>query len=145
VTRGFGEAFRRSWYKGTFKLDYLLSEGLPGRVSSAIDSVAKHLVLPLRHKFLDYRRWFSGPLKPYVQDVLGSTNTFVSCTVGKNVVDRILRDQAGSSSEVSDINALLTLQLIDKCLLRAQQQQTGNKLTPMAAGAVAIYQRESAR
>ena len=145
VARGLGEAFRRGWYKGTFKLDYLLSEGLPGRVSSAIDSVAKHLVLPLRHKFLDYRRWFSSPLKPYVQDVLGSTNTFVSCIVGKKVVDRILRDQAGNSSEVSDINALLTLQLIDKCLLRAQRQQTESTLTQVAAGTVAIYQRESAR
>jgi len=101
--------------------------------------------MPLRHKFLDYRRWFSSPLKPYVQDVLGSTNTFVSCIVGTKVVDRILRDQAGNSCEMSDINALLTLTLIDKCLLRAQQQQTRNTLTPVAAGTVAIYQRESAR
>jgi len=112
-------------------------------VSSAIDSVTRHLVLPLRHKFLDYRRWFSSPLKPYVQDVLRSNNTFVSCIVGTKVVDRILRDQAGNSSEVPDINALLTLQLIDKCLLRAQQQ--GNTLTPVTAGSVAIYQREPTR
>jgi len=67
----------------------------------------------------------------------------VSAIVGTKVVDRILRDQAGNSSEVPDINALLTLQLIDKCLLRAHQQ--GNPLTPVAAGAVAIYQREPTR
>ena len=110
---------RRAFYSITFKLDYMLTEGTPDFVSALSDSVSTDYVLPVRHKFLEYRRWFRGPLRDYVEDILGGDDTFVSGLFGKKPVQRTLRDNAtGLRNELVDINALLTLELIDKCLLR---------------------------
>jgi asparagine synthase (glutamine-hydrolysing) len=107
------------FYSVTFKLDYLLTEGLPGFAPIFSDLVSADNVLPLRHKYLEYRRWFRGPLRGYVEDVLGGNHSFVSGLFGRNSVERTLVNNAsGLRNELADINTLLTLELIDKCLLR---------------------------
>jgi asparagine synthase (glutamine-hydrolysing) len=102
-----------------FKLDYLLTEGTPDFVSILSDAVSADYLLPVRHKFLEYRRWFRGPLRGYVEDTLRGNHTFVSGLFGKKVVERTLADNAsGLRNELVDINMLLTLELTNKCLLR---------------------------
>jgi hypothetical protein len=114
-----GSALNRVFYSVTFKLDYLLMEGTPDFVSIFSDSVSADYLLPVRHKFLEYRRWFRGPLRGYVEDILAGDRTFVCGLFGKKVVERTLADNAsGFRNELVDINMLLTLELIDKCLLR---------------------------
>jgi asparagine synthase (glutamine-hydrolysing) len=112
-------AFRRLFYMATFKIDYMLNEGTPDYVSILSDAVSADYVLPVRHKFLEYRRWFRGPLRGYVEDILGGDHTFVSGLFGRKAVEQTLRNNAsGLRNEMVEINALLTLELIDRCLLR---------------------------
>jgi asparagine synthase (glutamine-hydrolysing) len=125
TNHALSETFRRAWYTGTFKLDYWLSEGLRGRLSSTIDSLDLDWLLPRRHKYLDYRRWLRGPLRPYLEETLRGKNTLVSGIVGAKGVDRIVSDHTtGRANDLTDINALLTLELVHKCLLRAQPLQS---------------------
>jgi asparagine synthase (glutamine-hydrolysing) len=113
------KALRRIFYAVTFKLDYLLSEGTPDFVPILSDAVSADYVLPVRHKFLEYRRWFRGPLRDYVEGTLRGNNTFVSGLFGRKLVERTLANNAsGLRNELADINTLLSLELIDKCLLR---------------------------
>src|SRR5262249_23655332 len=116
----FSRAFKRALYSVTFRLDYLLNEGAPDFLSLVLDASRLQSVLPLRHRYLDYRRWFSGPLSGYVEEVLGNGNNFVSGLLGTKAVRRVLRNHAsGLRNELAEINALLTLELIDRHLLRA--------------------------
>lgn len=111
------------FYSVTFKLDYLLTEGLPGFAPILSDLVSADYVLPVRHKYLDYRRWFRGPLKDYVEDMLGGDHSFVSGLFGRKSVERTLADNtSGVRNVLADINMLLTLELIDKSLLRQPKE-----------------------
>src|SRR5262249_6161637 len=58
-------ALRRIFYVSTFKLDYLLTEGTPG-LAWIVSALNSDYVLPVRHKYLEYRQWFRGPLRDYV-------------------------------------------------------------------------------
>jgi asparagine synthase (glutamine-hydrolysing) len=119
-------ALRRLFYLGTFKIDYLLAEGTPDLVSIASDVVNADWVLPLRHKYLEYRRWFRGPLRGYVEDTLGG-HSFVSGLFGRKLVKRCLADNAsGLRNELVNINILLTLELTEKCLLRQPSESRQN-------------------
>jgi hypothetical protein len=112
-------ALNRVFYPVTFKFDYLLTEGTPDFVSILSDAFSPDYFLPVRHKFLEYRRWFRGPLRAYVEDTLRGDHTFVSSLFGKKVVERTLADNAsGLRNELVDINMLLTLELTHKSLLR---------------------------
>src|SRR5262249_37768053 len=108
-------ALRRALYAGSFKVDYLLTEGLPGFPPILCDIVSADYILPIRHKYLEYRRWFRGPLRGYVEDTLGGDQTFVSGLFGKKLIARTLANNAsGQRNELPEISALLTLELIDK-------------------------------
>jgi asparagine synthase (glutamine-hydrolysing) len=125
-------AFAQAFCSGTFKLDYLLCEGMPDFFQAIVDPAGLHRMLPLRHKYLDYRRWFRGPLRGYVEAVLGSGNTFVSGLVGRKAVERMLRDNAsGARNELSDINALMTLELIHQRLFQVHPPTENTAPTPL--------------
>jgi asparagine synthase (glutamine-hydrolysing) len=128
------KALRRAFYSGTFKLDYLLTEGLPSFPPILSDIVSADYILPIRHKFLEYRRWFRGPLKAYVEDTLGGDQTFVGGLFGKKLVARTLADNAsGRRNVLPEISTLLTLELIDKCLLRQPPELKDNPVAEIAA------------
>ena len=111
------ETLRRVWYEGTFKLDYLATEGTPNPLTYPVDRWRVNRFLPGRHKYLDYRQWLRGPLKGYSEDLLCGSNTFVAGLVGREVVARILKEHlAGTRNTLSDLSALMNLELINKCL-----------------------------
>lgn len=126
------KALRRVFYVVTFKLDYLLMEGTPDFVPVLSDLVSADYVLPVRHKFLEYRRWFRGPLRGYMEDILRSDHTFVSGLFGRKLVERTLANNAsGLRNELADINTLLSLELVDKCLLRQPYALSHNAIIEM--------------
>jgi len=111
------EMFRRLWYEGTFKLDYWATEGTPHPLTYPVDRWRVNRFLPGRHKYLDYRQWLRGPLRGYSEDMLGSSNTFVAGLVGRRVVTGILNDHlTGARNTLTDLSALMNLELINKCL-----------------------------
>jgi asparagine synthase (glutamine-hydrolysing) len=126
-------ALRRAVYSGSFKMDYLLTEGFPGFPPILSDIVSADYVLPIRHKYLEYRRWFRGPLRAYVQDTLDGGQTFVSGLFGKELIAHTLADNAsGRRNVLPEISTLLTLELIDKCHLR-QPEPKDSPIAEIAA------------
>ena len=112
------QAVRRIWYNGTFKLDYWTTEGTPDPVAYPVDRWRINQFLPVRHKYLDYRQWLRGPLRGYSEDLLSNSNAFVAGLVGRGVVKQILHDhRSGSRNTLSDLSALMNIELIYKCLL----------------------------
>jgi asparagine synthase (glutamine-hydrolysing) len=114
---------RRTLYSATFKIEYLLCDGAFDFFSLVVDATKIQKLLPLRHRYLDYRRWFRKDLKGYVQDVLGNHNNLVSGILGRKAVARVLSDNAsGIRNELPNVDTLMTLELIDKCLLSARDR-----------------------
>jgi hypothetical protein len=117
------EALRRVWYEGTFKLDYWATEGTPDPLTFPVDRWRVNRFLPGRHKYLDYRQWLRGPLRGYLEDMLSGSNTFVAGLVGRGVVTRILNDHStGARNTLSDLSALMNLELINKCLFLREKE-----------------------
>ena len=111
---------RRVLYSGTFKVDYTLNEGMPNHLSFVLDPMKLERALVFRHKYLEYRRWFRGPLRGYLESILNNGNSFVSGIVGRQSVERVLKDHAsGKRNQFEQLNVWLTLELINKNLLRA--------------------------
>jgi len=111
--------FRRVLFSGTFKLDYMLNEGMPNHLSFVLDPMKLDRALVFRHKYLEYRRWFRGPLRGYLDAMLNNGNSFVSGLVGRQSVERVLNNHAsGVRNQLEQLNVWLTLELINKNLLR---------------------------
>jgi asparagine synthase (glutamine-hydrolysing) len=134
---GPGGSFRRSLrhilYSVDFKLDYLLTTGTPDFISVASDIVSADYVLPWRHMYLEYRRWFRGPLRGYVHDLLGGSNTFVSDLFGRKGIERVIADNAsGLRNTLVEITALMTVELTARNLLRADCKPQTTPLPDLA-------------
>jgi asparagine synthase (glutamine-hydrolysing) len=126
---GLGEFLRRVWYKGSFKLDYWACEGAPGFMGLLFDRSNGYRFLPKRHRYLNYRSWLRGPLREYASDLLNNRNAFVAGLLGPRTASRLLHDHiSGRRNVLPDISALMTLELIEKCLLRASR--TSNLQAP---------------
>jgi asparagine synthase (glutamine-hydrolysing) len=111
--------FRRGFYAGTFKLDYMLNEGMPNFFPIVFDLPPLHRALTFGHKYLEYRRWFRGPLRGYAEESLNNGNSFVSSLIGKKAVERALAEHVGGiKNQLEQINVWLTLELINKRLLQ---------------------------
>jgi asparagine synthase (glutamine-hydrolysing) len=119
ASSGLAEALRKVWFKGTFKLDYWATEGTPDFLTYPVDYWRVNRFLPVRHKFLNYRQWLRGPLKDYTQDLLTGSDGFAGNLVGPATVRRLLKEHAsGARNTLSDITALMNLELINKRLFR---------------------------
>jgi len=124
VTGGHGLAhlLRRLWSDVTFKLDYLHTEGLPRSLSAAdplIACLSKVGVLGL-HKYLPFRHWFRQELAGHVRDVLTDPATLRLPYWNRDRLGSIATDHiSGRRNYVREINAVLTLEAVDRLLLRA--------------------------
>jgi len=120
--RGPMHALRRLFAEVTFKLDYLHKEGLPGRLSRLdpmIDSLSSVGVLGL-HKYLPYRRWFRDELRGYVSQVLTDPRTIASPYWSRAFLASAAQDHIeGRRNYVREINAVLTLEAVNRLLIRA--------------------------
>jgi asparagine synthase (glutamine-hydrolysing) len=139
VVGGHGptDALRRLFAEVTFKLDYFHKEGLPSRLSpldTAISSLSRVGVLGL-HKYLPYRLWFRNELRGYVSQVLTDTQTsrlpYWNSAFLTSAVEGHIR---GSRNYLREINAVLTLEAVDRLLVRDAVR--GDESTQRTIGAL---------
>jgi asparagine synthase (glutamine-hydrolysing) len=120
--RGLAAASRRIFSKVTFKLDYLYNVGLPHGLSR-LDPLFRQLnagvgILGL-HKFLHYRSWFQRELAPYVSEILAEARTRRSPFWNSAFLESIAReDRTGRRNYVLEIDAIFTLEAIERLLFR---------------------------
>jgi asparagine synthase (glutamine-hydrolysing) len=119
--RGPAHVLRRLISEVTFKLDYLHKEGLPPSLSVAdplIGSLARFGFLGL-HKYLPFRLWFRQELAGHVRGVLTDARTSRLPYWNRDMVAAMASDHiSGRRNYVREINAVLTLEAIDRLLLR---------------------------
>ena len=118
---GLGFLFRRLAAEATFKIDYYNSEGLPYLLST-LDPMFKRMssnlgILGL-HKYLAYRHWFRKELAPVVMERLTTERVRQAPWWSKNAPEICGRAHiSGRGNYLRDLNAVLTLEAIDRLLL----------------------------
>lgn len=113
---------RRIFAETTFKLDYYLNEGFPALLAplgKVFKNAASRVGLLGMHKFLHYQSWFKNELADYVRQTLARpqniTNDFWEPAFVKRLADEHL---AGRNNYFREINAVLTLEAIQRLLFR---------------------------
>jgi asparagine synthase (glutamine-hydrolysing) len=113
---------RRLFSEATFKLDYLNNEGWPDWLSP-LEPVFSRAAAALKiiglHKYLHYRRWFRYELAEYVKDVVSSTRAQQAPFWNRPFLQNMTAAHIqGRNNYVSEINAVLTLEAVERLLLR---------------------------
>jgi asparagine synthase (glutamine-hydrolysing) len=121
-SRGIGNFLRRSFAEITFKLDYYNNEGFPSWLSPLdplFHGIASQLGLVGLHKHLHYRRWLKYKLAAYASGALEEAwrlgSPFWNIGFLKQIAANHMR---GRGNYVLDINAVLTLEAVDRLLFR---------------------------
>ena len=113
---------RRLASKVAFKLDYLSSAGLPSRLAPfepMFQAAMKRLGLLGLHKHLRYATWFRGRFSRQVSERLADPQIRKSPFWNSKFVERMADDHIlGRKNYVNEINAVLTLQMVEHQLLR---------------------------
>jgi asparagine synthase (glutamine-hydrolysing) len=114
--------FRRAFAEVTFKIDYYNSEGLPRLLSPfdpALRRVSSNLGILGLHKYLPYRHWLRTDLAGYLRDKLADAQaqrmpfwnpTFLETMATEHI--------SGRKNYVREINAVLTLEAVERLLFR---------------------------
>ena len=123
---GFQRAFRRAFGEVTFKLDYYHKEGLPWSFS-AFDPLL-NLLSPLGilglHKFLPYRCWFRKELASIVMERLSSSRVREAPWWARSAPETLARTHiAGHANYVRELNAVLSLEAIDRLFFSETQRE----------------------
>ncbi|HEX3627595.1 MAG TPA: hypothetical protein VH280_19485 [Verrucomicrobiae bacterium] len=113
---------RRAFAEVTFKLDYYNNEGFPNALAPLeplLKGVSSRLGLVGLHKFLHYRDWFQSDFASYVRDgvaaALPCLDGFFEPGFLKTVADEHIDKKKNHCLE---INAILTLEAVDRLLFR---------------------------
>jgi asparagine synthase (glutamine-hydrolysing) len=114
------EAVTRAFEQVSFKIDYMANESLAWPFT-LIDPLIDRLYAPApvlgRHKFLRYRRWFRRELAGYVRDRVGAADRLPFW--GRAAIARLADDHIrGATNLTEDLNVVLTLEAVDRLLLR---------------------------
>jgi asparagine synthase (glutamine-hydrolysing) len=113
---------RKALAETTFKLDYFYSEGLPSyatRLDPLFRGVMSALGVAGRYKFLYYRTWFQRELVPYLEERLNNSSIRQSSFWNTSSVDALMRDhRSGRANYLQEINAALTLEAVERLLLK---------------------------
>jgi asparagine synthase (glutamine-hydrolysing) len=123
---GIIRKLKRIYSASTFKLDYILNEGMPNQLGK-FDGIFASLDSKNRiigsHKYLFYRRWFRRELFNLVQEKLLETcdkrNPIWNTKYLSSMAERHRR---GDHNNVKEINAVLTIDAIDRLLLKQPQR-----------------------
>src|SRR5262249_26557875 len=122
-------AIRRLFSEATFKLDYLNNEGWPNWLwpfDSAFTRVTSSLKMVGLHKYLHYRRWFRRELADYLKDVVSNARTQQTPFWNWRFLAQMAHDHIeGRRNYVSEINAVLTLEAVERLLLRGARSREG--------------------
>jgi asparagine synthase (glutamine-hydrolysing) len=113
---------KRSFFEASFKLDYLHNEGMPDWLLP-FDPVLERIDTRVRifghHKFLHYRSWFKRELADYVQDVVATARTRAAAFWNPDFLKKVASDHIhGRKNYVLELNAVLTLEAVERLLLR---------------------------
>ena len=126
-------AFRRTFGEATFKLDYLHKEGLPrglGALDPLLNLLAPFGILGL-HKFLPYRRWFQHELAPTIMERIATDRVRTAPWWASGVPEALARAHfSGRGNYVRELNAVLSLEAIDRLFLRVQARQEHPPIRP---------------
>jgi len=113
---------RRIFAEATFKTDYYNNEGLPRPLAAfdpAFKFVASKLKLAGLHKYLHYNNWFRHALAGYLQGMLATPQVRQSSFWNPAFLDRMAGEHiAGRKNHSLEINAVLTLEAIERLLFR---------------------------
>jgi hypothetical protein len=108
--------------KAVCKLDYLYAEGLPNWLSPfdrLFDRLGSEIQLFGWHKFLHYRKWFRRELADYVAGALQEVQARRSPFWDSSFLETLAREHIdGRRNYVREIDAVLTLEAVDRLLLR---------------------------
>jgi asparagine synthase (glutamine-hydrolysing) len=113
---------RRFYCEATFKLDYLNNDGWPHWLSP-FDPVFRRVTASLKilglHKYLHYRSWFRREFAEYVKSVVTDARTRRSPLWNSAFLECMAQEHIGGRRNyVSEINAVLTLEAVDRLLFR---------------------------
>lgn len=119
---GLGSFLRRFFAKVTFKLDYINNDGLPHWLSP-LDPWFRRFgsgagILGL-HKYLHYRSWLRRELTGYLHDVVTDARTRRTPFWSFDFLEQMVREHTrGHKNYVLEINAVLTLEAVERLLFR---------------------------
>jgi len=114
--------WRRAFAEVTFKLDYYSTAGLPRKVSR-LNPIYKPAMRALKiaglHKFLRYSTWFRSELAPRVREVLSDPQVRGNGIWNAEFLEKMTAQHlAGHNDFSAEINAVMTLDAIERRLLR---------------------------
>jgi asparagine synthase (glutamine-hydrolysing) len=122
---GPAATLRRLFSEATFKLDYLNNEGWPHWLfpfEPIFTAVTSSLKIVGLHKYLHYRSWFRRELVDYLNESLANARS--SPFWDSNFLRRMGNDHIrGRRSYLGEINAVLTLEAIERLLFRNVPQK----------------------
>lgn len=119
---GLKSVWRNFFSKMTFKLDYWSNDGMPHWLSPfdpVLDRLNSDVGLLGLHKYLRYRRWFRRELSGYLKEMLSARSVRQSTAWNASFVSDLAENHIrGRRNYVQEINAVLTLDAVQRLLLR---------------------------
>jgi asparagine synthase (glutamine-hydrolysing) len=116
---------RRGFAEFTFKLDYLHKEGLPSWLRPAEPALAalEYTGLLGLHKFLPYRGWFRRELAACAAERIDAAAHRMPCWNARRLSSLMAEHVSGRHNRLREIHAVLTLEAVDRMLLRPVQRR----------------------
>ncbi len=119
---GPAATLRRFFSEATFKLDYLNNEGCPNWLSPfepIFKGVTSKLGIVGLHKYLHYRSWFRDELSDCVKSVVSDVRIQQGPFWNPDFLEDMAREHIGGRKNyVLEINAVLTLEAVERLLFR---------------------------
>jgi len=139
---GLIDRLKRSFFEASFKLDYLHNEGMANWLLP-FDPILELIDTKIRifghHKYLHYRSWFQRELADYVQDIVTAAGARGATFWNRDFLKKMASDHIrGRNNYVLELNAVLTLEAVERLLLRdagtaRHRPDSGNVLTSVTS------------
>ncbi len=117
----------RQFLEFTFRAEYAYDYGMPqwlARIDHSLAPLKLERLFLGRHKFAHYRVWYRDALSGYVRDTLLDPKSLSRPYLSKNRVETIVSGHIkGDRNYTTEINKLLTLELIHRLFLDSQPTQ----------------------
>ena len=137
---------RRVVSKAVCKLDYLYAEGLPhwlSPIARVFDRFGSTVGLFGWHKFLHYRRWFRRELADYVANAVNDMQSRRSPFWKSDFLETLAREHInGRRNYLREIDAVLTLEAVDRLLLHDLSRQPGQPVSAASYEVVPVSSQQ---